>query len=248
MIIEQLVTELYNGQHPIDAAQPEWIDTGYPHTYLPIELINAVLRMVRPTCWLEIGSAVGNSAIRTAEAICAQRLQTQVVCLDPFTGDVNSWAWETRPPAGWTWSSLGLERGRLTIFERFLANVSAAGYRDRVLPIPVTSTIGLRLLRRLYDEGRISTLPKVIYLDSAHEEGEVFLELSLAWDLLPRGSILLGDDWDWPAVRGDVIKFAETIDINFNRGRRLHEVLPNDAETLNSGVTLYRGQWIMMKR
>lgn len=38
-------------------------------------------------------------------------------------------------------------------------------------------------------------LPQVLYLDSAHIAGEVLLELELAWQLLPKGGILVGDDW-----------------------------------------------------
>ncbi|XRB17684.1 hypothetical protein RI054_16g75290 [Pseudoscourfieldia marina] len=78
-----------------------------------------------------------------------------------------------------------------------------------VLPIQASSIVGMRLIRRLKNEGRISELPQMIYLDSAHEEHETFLELQLAWDILQPGGILLGDDYVWSSVRNDVNKFAK---------------------------------------
>lgn len=49
---------------------------------------------------------------------------------------------------------------------------------------------------------------QVIFLDSAHEQGETLIELALFWPLIQPGGILFGDDWDWKTVRCDVKKFA----------------------------------------
>lgn len=51
-----------------------------------------------------------------------------------------------------------------------------------------------------------------VYLDSAHECGETFLELSLCFDLLPPGGIIFVDDYFmFPAVRHDVVLFCKII-------------------------------------
>src|SRR5208283_2098617 len=78
-------------------------------------------------------------------------------------------------------------------------------------PVPVTSSVGVGLLRLLFEQKRITSLPEVIYLDSAHEPGETFLEVQTCWNLLPVGGVLTGDDWDWEAVRTDVSRFARSI-------------------------------------
>ena len=104
------------------------------------------------TFWLECGSMLGGSLIRTARV--ARQLgrddSLSLVAIDPFTGDVNMWAGEARAIAtNARFRFLGLRGGQPTIYERFLANVARAGLRDAVLPIRATATVGLRLLARL---------------------------------------------------------------------------------------------------
>lgn len=71
-----------------------------------------------------------------------------------------------------------------------------------VIPFSTTSILGARFLH-IYQY-----YPQVIFLDSAHEQGETLIELALFWAMLQPGGILLGDDWDWTTVRCDVKKFA----------------------------------------
>lgn len=236
----ELRRELLRGQDPYDHADGAWVDTGYPHTFLPLELVEVILQRVRPSLWLELGSMVGGSAIRTAAAAARLELETAVVCVDPFVGDVNAWMCQDH-----AWDCLRIEQGRPHVYERFVANVAAAGHRDRILPLVMTSAVATRLLARLHAEGRIKTLPSVAYLDSAHEEGETLLELRGAWALLAPGGVLFGDDWDWPAVRADVTEFART-DARWSDGERgLREALPG-AEFVD-GVLVYRNQWIFQR-
>ncbi len=210
-IINELRKELFHGVDVFDSAQKKYIDNGYPHTFILADVIKTVLQSVKPKFWLEVGSMVGGSAIKTAIEIEKLSMPTEIVCIDPFCADVAAWSYETQPPPGWTWQCLQLESGRPTIYERFLANVAQSGQRNRILPIPVTSAVGVGLLRLLFDQKRISTLPEVIYLDSAHGPGETFLEVQTCWNILPIGGALLGDDWDWEAVRTDVSRFAHSI-------------------------------------
>ena len=83
----------------------------------------------------------------------------------------------------------------------------------------------MKLLSRLLDEKRIARAPDDD-LDSAHEPDETFLELASAWRLLPRGGVLLGDDWRWEAVRNDVLKFARDITQNASLVGRLRDRHP----------------------
>jgi hypothetical protein len=100
------------------------------------------------------------------------------------------------------WNHLGVTRdGRPTVYYQFLANIIAENLTKIVLPVSMTSIHGARFLQTFQFR------PELIYLDSAHEQGETLIELALYWNLLRPGGVLFGDDWDWISVRCDVKKF-----------------------------------------
>lgn len=245
MIFDELVNELYSGASPYAYADPAKHDNGYPHTNILDELVDAILIEFKPEFWLEIGSMLGNSAIRVASAVKSNRLNTSIICLDPFTGDVNMWAWEKNLQQENKWRFLGLDKGRPTIYDRFLANVIKAEHDNIILPINCTSMVGIKLIQRLYDESRLTKIPSVIYLDSAHEEDETFLEIHRCWEALPEGGILFGDDWDWPSVRNDVLKYFANISGNQTNTQRLTSRIP-PIEIIGS-IVLYKNQWVVCK-
>jgi predicted O-methyltransferase YrrM len=245
-VVAQLQLELYGGDSPLSFADERLIDDGYPHTNLRPELVRNVLRTFRPKFWLEFGSMLGGSAIRTADVIKELGAPTEIVCVDPFTGDVNMWDWERSLAQSGQWRFLRLERGRPTIYDRFLANVVAAGHADIILPIAATSTVGAKLLRRLHHQGRLSALPDVIYLDSAHEPNETYQELWMSWNLLAPGGVLMGDDWSWEAVRTDVLRFAQTIATSVDGRSRLAEG-QRHAITGDGVLLLDDGHWVLTK-
>ena len=41
---------------------------------------------------------------------------------------------------------------------------------------------------------------------------ETYLELTQAWSILRECGAIIGDDWDWHDVRGDVVKLAPLYD------------------------------------
>jgi hypothetical protein len=243
-IVGELRAQLYGGANPFVYADSNDRDDGYPHTNLVPDVVDCILDLLRPTFWLEIGSMLGGSAIRTADLIKRRGLGTGLICIDPFCGDVNMWAWEQPKRRAGEWLFLGLRNGRPTIFDRFIANVVAAGHADITLPITATSIVGTKLLARLMSEGRITSLPNVIYLDSAHEPDETFLELQNCWKLLPSGGVLMGDDWSWKAVREDVARFATTVALNEQLRGRLEQT---HGFKRHEGVLLDRGQWVLVK-
>ena len=68
----------YHRTDPLDAANASFIDNGYPHTHMRPQLVRAVLlahelqHRANVTFWLECGSMLGGSLIRTAQV--ARRL------------------------------------------------------------------------------------------------------------------------------------------------------------------------------
>ena len=116
------LSKCYRRIDPLDAANASFIDNGYPHTHMRPQLVRAVLlahelqHRANVTFWLECGSMLGGSLIRTAHV--ARKLERydglSLVAIDPFTGDVNMWAGEARAIAvNAHFRFLGLRNGQL---------------------------------------------------------------------------------------------------------------------------------------
>ena len=240
-INNEILFTLYNDVTPYKTADTKYIDNGYPHTNISELLIDYLLKTYKPNSWLELGCFVGGSALKVAKSIKHNNLQTGIICCDPFCGDVNMWDWEKNTVP---YKFVGLEDGIPTIYKRFIANTFSNS--DIITPIQVTSIIAIKLLERLYIQKRISEIPTFIYLDSAHEPEETYLELVNAWRLLPSGGVLLGDDWGWDAVRNDVYNFSKTILIDSDKIAKAKENIPNSQT--DGTIFLYEGQWVLFKQ
>ena len=247
MIYHQLLDTLYSNKSPYLSSSSEYIDNGYPHTNILYDLLQILFTNIEPIYIVECGSMLGGSAIKMAETLKHNNKTTEIICIDPFTGDVNMWDWEKNGNGGWKF--LRLENGIPTIYKRFLANCKHSGFEDKILPINVTTSVGIKLLQRLFTQNRITELPNYIYLDSAHEKDETFIELSLCWNCLVNNSILFGDDWNWEDVREDVKKFANTIKDTTDY-KNLHHIhkLVSGSEIINDNILLYNGQWVLFKK
>jgi hypothetical protein len=245
MIIQQLLENLYSNNSPYLSSEEKYIDNGYPHTNILCDLLQILFTNIEPTYIVECGSMVGGSAIRMAETLKQVNKSTEIICIDPFTGDVNMWDWER--DSGWKF--LALENGIPTIYKRFLANCKYSGYEDKILPINATTSVGIKLIQRLFTQNRISELPNYIYLDSAHEKDETFIELSICWNCLINNSVLFGDDWAWEAVREDVLKFSNAIRFitDYEKLNEIHSLIPG-SQIYNGNILLYNGQWILFKK
>ena len=204
-----------------------------------------------PQFWLEIGSMLGGSIIRTANLIKQMNMSTSVVAMDPFCGDVNMITWEHHNFIAKTWRHIRNEYGRSSIYDRFLANIYDAKHHDIVVPLVATSTVGLKSIHRLHLEGRLSRLPEVIYVDSAHERGETLLELKTAWTVLTPGGVLFGDDFTafWPGVVHDVEYFAieQYKDLDVEILVMLKTQLPDGYIDAN-GIFVYKTHWLLVKK
>ncbi|CAF0801565.1 unnamed protein product [Adineta steineri] len=176
-------------------------DQTYPHTSLQRDLFISIIQKVHPSLKVqfvvEIGSFTGNSASIMGKVLKESYPGSFLLCIDTWLGDLAMWINKA------VWEHLSVsEDGRPTVYYQFLTNIIKQNLTTMVLPASMTSIIGARFLQtyRFY--------PQVIYLDSAHEQGETLIELSLYWNLLRPGGILFGDDWGWSSVRCDLKKFS----------------------------------------
>lgn len=235
--LQEIKRTLLRGQDPYAAVDARYVDGRYPHTNLDTALYHRLSAAAPEGYVLEVGSMYGGSAIRMA--VTGRRA---VVCVDPFTGDTGMLLGSWDHP---NFSPLNMENGAPTIRQRFLANVAGAGLTACVLPITCTSTVGLRSLIKLAAvDGELR--PGLIYLDSAHEAGETEHELALAWELLPSGGILFGDDWSWPAVEAAV----STMGIRWRAERDAVAELSFDGgrESADGGIRVHGNHWLLVKR
>ena len=248
MIIKELLDTLYSNNSPYLSCEEKYIDSGYPHTNILKDLLQILFTNIEPNYIVECGSMLGGSALRMAETLKHNNKNTEIICIDPFTGDVNMWDWEKNGGmGGGGWRFLRLENGIPTIYKRFLANCKYSGFENTILPINATCSVGIKLLQRLYLQGRITSLPNYIYLDSAHEKDETFTELSLCWNCLIDKGMLFGDDWCWEAVREDVIKFSNTIQDTIDRENLIRIHLLTPGSHIFNNILLYNGQWVLFK-
>lgn len=239
LIHTEVLREFLCGQSPYEKADPALVDHSYAHTHVTPRMLEALFSIVRPTFVLEVGSMLGGSAIMMAETLKRLGMDASVVCVDPFTGDTNSWV---NPDFRW---ALRLRNGVPGVLPGFLANVVDKRCDDVIIPINTTSIVGMRALSRAVKDGRISSAPQAIYLDSAHEEGETLLELRLAWQLLQPGGVLFGDDWVWPSVSDDVRALVREVRLDNPAMGRLYAALPNASK--DSGVVLCAQNWFLCK-
>ena len=91
------------------------------------------------------------------------------------------------------------------MYERFLNRIVQHDLTGTVLPVKAASPVAARMM------GVLNYTVDAVYLDSAQEGGELYLDLSLYWDLLAPGGVLMGDDymWFWPGVIHDVDLFMK---------------------------------------
>jgi len=140
--IETLRTALFMGDVEVPTIG-RWVP-DYPWTHLTHNLIRQVCERVKPGFWIEIGSMFGGSAIRVAEVTKEMGLETDIVCIDPFSAGSEVWLGRDGTSNEW----LGLRGGRPTVYEAFLLKVHHAGHSDRIMALPMTSACGLRIIER----------------------------------------------------------------------------------------------------
>ncbi|CAE7255040.1 unnamed protein product [Symbiodinium natans] len=251
-VAETLVRELFRGIDPMLEPVPDFKEeriypeiTGVTDGDIDMVLMSAAQPV---TFWLELGSLEGGSAIVTARRVAAHGLNVSVIAADTFLADVN-FLW-TRPESE---KQKFIRRdGSVFLYDRFRANIRSADLHRCVLPMLATSVSALKLVATLARQ-QVLPLPQVIYLDSGHHEGEVLLELRLAWQALAPGGILFGDDWSFPDVHQDVLEFATEVeaDLDDQLGAQVQDRGLHTMSRVAPGVFVsYQSlsyQWFMRK-
>ena len=156
------------------------------------ESIASVLNMLdeRPEFIVEVGSSKGLSAVTFAQYL-KQNHDTcgLLVCVDTWLGNTTAWL---SPD---TALDLGRVAGYPTVYHQFLYNILHAKVDDVVIPLPLPSLMGAKVVR-----GRFRA-PDVVYIDGCHDYICVLNDFITWYDVLRPGGILFGDDLGNSEVR-----------------------------------------------
>jgi hypothetical protein len=181
---------------------------------------------------VEVGSFVGRSSVlignwlrkRQSTFEGAGRAHNShtvpLLCVDTWTGDVGMTLNQVYP------EKIAKKHGHPTLYHTWLLNIIASNLTEQVLPLVAPSLLGARVLDFL----RLSI--DVLYLDSAHEFRETFMELGAYWPLIRPGGLLIGDDLNWRAVSHDAQLFARTHNLTLSSFDGCHEKLISSAKAM----------------
>lgn len=161
--------------------------------------LSELIKETKPELILEIGTWLGASALFMAE-----NCDAHILCLDTWLGALEMWENQDDPER---YKALRIENGYPTIFRDFMSNVISAGKQSQITPMPMPSSIGLRLL------GKWNVTPDLIYIDGSHDYEDCLSDIKLSFCLNPR--IVCGDDFhSWPGVGRAVKKWIPDAHVN----------------------------------
>jgi hypothetical protein len=170
-------------------------------------IFDAVISQIRPSHVVEIGSWKGASAIQMADLMAKYGCSGEIVCVDTWLGGPEVWLNQADPNL-----SVPFEFGRPLIYDQFLANVIHSGHTRTIVPFPVDSITGAKVLQAK------GLHPEAIYIDAGHEYEHVSADLNAWWNVLRPGGIMFGDDYHlrWIGVVRAVHNFADTLGLAVN--------------------------------
>jgi len=162
-------------------------------------MIPKVVKMLGgpPRFVIEVGSFIGSGIVHAWAPLAKLHPQGIVLSMDPWLGDVNMRV------LGPFIQPMKFKHGIPQIALTFMRRMIHMNLSQHVIPLPLPSLVGARLL----EVSRLTI--DFIYVDSAHEHGETYVEAAVFLKLLRIGGLLCGDDYDvFPAVKADIDRFA----------------------------------------
>lgn len=149
------------------------------------QFIKDIVREIRPSTIIEVGTWRGLSAINMCFVIREEKLNCKIYCVDTWLGSLDFWY----NPISFDQYDLALKNGYPQVYYQFLSNIVYHGFQDLIIPVPVVSTIGAKLLNKINVEAEL------IYIDGSHETEDVYNDIKAYWPLLKQGGVMFGDDF-----------------------------------------------------
>lgn len=168
-------------------------------------VFSSVISELKPGLIVEVGTWKGASALHMASICRAQKLATEIVCIDTWLGNWQAWS---RSEGVGSREDLKIHNGLPRLYYQFMSNVVAMQMQDIITPLPLTGVAGAKLFKHM------NIRPPVIYIDGDHEYESVIFDLSLWLDVLAPGGVIIGDDYAWPGVRRAVTELLAKKDLD----------------------------------
>jgi hypothetical protein len=200
-----LVQGLYKGQDPISLfTNPRHLafngDLKWSNIGEHKEDACFLVEKAQAAFMVETGCYVGTSTKKWSE--CIGKRDGTVLAIDTWLGDLASWVERIDQDSRDVHDDV-LRDGRSMLYDQFMLNMQKNNITN-VIPMSATSLVGARWL------ATENFWPQLVYVDTAHEEGETALEVEMYWKILLPGGILAGDDYPgWAAVKHDVDEFVK---------------------------------------
>ena len=162
-------------------------------------LFKQIIDQYKPKTLIEIGSYVGFSACKFAEYNKLYTNDFAIICIDTWLATGWKENWDSRL------------NGQPTLFYSFIKNVKDQGHSDVIIPYQWPSINAFMYLKKA------NIVADVIYVDGAHDEINVHLDVGNYYSLLKPGGIMFGDDWTWDSVKSGVYSAMDSLNINKNK-------------------------------
>lgn len=149
-------------------------------------IFKELITETRPKVIVEVGTWKGQSAINMGKICKELGLNTKIYCIDTWLGSLEFWHGlnDTKE------RDLMLKNGYPNIYYQFLSNVVHSGLQDVIIPVPLPSSIGIKLLAKL------GITADLIYIDGSHDFNDVYIDIEQTNMFLNNGkSVLFGDDY-----------------------------------------------------
>jgi hypothetical protein len=113
-------------------------------------------------------------------------LDTKIYCIDTWLGSLEFWYGlnDTKE------RDLMLKNGYPNIYYQFLSNVVHSGLQEYIIPVPLPSSIGIKLLSKL------GIRADLVYIDGSHEYNDVYNDINDSFYILEKDGIVFGDDYE----------------------------------------------------
>lgn len=165
--------------------------------------MGSILDKYNPSVIIEIGSYLGWSAMGMAKKLKEQRKDGVIICIDTWMGGHESFESILKNQ-----SPIKRKNGYPTFYYNFLANMIYNKVQDVVIPFAYPSTVASHILKRVLDHNKI--IVDMVYIDGSHIAQDVFMDCMNYYPILKSGGLMIGDDWQYEAVKHGVTEFSRS--------------------------------------
>ncbi len=227
----ELVKKIFRGvdifeNFPKSLYQTDMQGWNSEHEYLSETIVHK-----RPKIIVEIGVWKGRSSIFMAKKLKELGVDAVIVCVDTWLGSSDHWRYDE------FWKQLNLVHGYPHLYYTFINNVISEGVQDYIIPLPLDSTNANEILKIF------NVVPDMIHIDAGHDFASVSRDISIWWEMLDNGGVLIGDDYFediWPGVRQAFDEFARELNgrpVEHQGGKCKFEKVKRNGRNLDRWVT-----------